>query len=390
MTVNDRRQSERSGKRSSQKRRKIKTKRFIMLLIAAAVIAFIAFNWEWLSPVAILQRVQAAKNGAGMVTEYPADIAGKQIAGISGFGGGGILAADSGCFLLRLDSALYFQYAMASTTAAIGDRAALVYEKGGVKFQYFNAEGRVFEQESTDKIVQMAVAKNGSYALMTAPSEYSSKLTIYASTHTQLFSQFFQTPHLTRIALNNSAQYCAVIALETVDGQLCSKLWVYDTGLPDPVYTQSFIGLLALDMKYCSDGGLVIFFDRAAVRLNAKNEIVWKVDFDGLAAFATAPDGTVGLLLDDTEGIGCTLKVCGAGGELWTARVSGQAKGLSVREGQAAYLAGGQVFVLDENGQSAGMAECTLDTYCAAFGEKFIALVGKDKITRVLLSEIKG
>jgi hypothetical protein len=144
---NEEKQTEQRDKRSAQKRRKIKIRRFILLLITAAVIAFIAFNWSWLSPVAILQRIQAAKSGVGVVTAYPADIAGKQIAGISGFGGGGILAVDSGCFLLRSDSTTYFQYAMASTTAAIGDRAALVYEKGGTKFQYFNTEGRVFERE---------------------------------------------------------------------------------------------------------------------------------------------------------------------------------------------------------------------------------------------------
>ncbi len=388
MEENDEKRIEQRDKRSAQNRRKIKVKRFILLLIAAAVIAFIALNWDWLSPVAILQRIQAAKSGAGVVTLYPADTAGKQVAGISGFGSGGILVADSGCFLLRSDNATYFQYAMASTTAAIGDKAALVYEKGGVKFQYFNAEGRVFERESVDKIVRMAVAKNGSYALLTAPSEYSSKLTIYSSTHTELFAQFFQTPNLTRIALNSSAQYCAVMTLETVEGQLCSKLWIYDTGLQDPVYTQSFTGLLALDMKYCDDGGLVIIFDRAAVRLNTKNEIAWHFDYNELAAFAASPDGTVGLLLDDTEGIGCTLKVCGTEGELWTAQVSGQAKGLSVRQGQAAYLAGGQVFVLNETGQSAGAADCSLDTVYTVLGSKFVILVGKDKISRILMSDL--
>ena len=388
MEENDERRVEQRDKRSAQNRRKIKVRRFILLLITAAIIVFVAFNWEWLSPVAILQRVQAAKSGAGVVTAYPVDIAGKQVAGISGFGSGGILAADSGCYLLRLESATYYQYAMASTTAAIGNRAALVYEKGGTKFQYFNAEGRVFERTSADKIERMAVAKNGSYALLTAPSDYSSKLTIFSGTHTELFSQFFQTPNLTRIALNSTAQNCAVMVLETVDGQLCSRLFIYDTGLQDPIYTQNFTGLLVLELKYCDDGGLVIVFDRAAVRLNAKNEIAWQVDFDGLAAFASSPDGTVGLLLDDTEGIGCTLKVCGAAGELWTAQVSGQAKGLSVREAQAAYLAGGQVFVLDQTGQSAGSADCSLDTVYTMLGSKFVVLVGKDKISRILTSDL--
>ncbi|HOP10232.1 MAG TPA: DUF5711 family protein [Oscillospiraceae bacterium] len=374
--------------RDSKKRRKIRAKRWLILFVTALVIVFIACNWEWLSPVAILQRVQAAKSGAGVVTEYPVDIAGKEVAGISGFGSGGILAADSGCYLLRSDSTTYYQYALASTTAVIGDKAALVYEKGGTKFQYFNTEGRVFEYENAEQILRMAVAKNGSYALLTAPSEYSSKLTIYSNTHTELFSQFFQTPNLTRIALNSSAKYCAVIVLETIDGQLCSQLSVYDTGLQDPVYTQTFAGLLALDMQYCEDGDLVIVFDRAAVRYNTKYELSWRVDFDGLAAYATSNDGTVGLLLDDSEGIGCTLKVCGEQGELWSAQISGQAKGLSVRDGKAVYLAGGQVLLLDESGKSAGTAECSLDTYSTALGDKFVVLVGKDKISRILLSDM--
>jgi len=388
MEENDVKRPEQRDGRSGLKRRKIKLRRFFLLLITAAVIVSIAFNWDWLSPVAILQRVQAAKSGTGLVTAYPSDIAGKQVAGISGFGSGGILAADSGCFLLRAENAVYYQYMMASATAAIGDRAALVYEKGGTKFQYFNTEGRVFERESTGKIVRMAVAKNGSYALLTAPSEYSSKLVIYSGTHTELFSQFFQTPNLTRIALNGSAKYCAVMILETVSGQLCSKLSIYDTGLQDPVYTQNFAGLLALDMKYCGDGGLVIIFDRTAVRLNAKHEIVWQIDFGGLAAYATSPDGTVGLLLDGTEGIGSTLKVCGAEGELWSAQIPGQAKGLSVREGGAAYLAGGQVKLLDKTGRTAGAADCSLDTAYTVLGSKFVVLAGKGKLTRIFLSDM--
>ena len=373
-----------------KKRRKIKIRRFIIILIVAAVIAFIVLNWAWISPVAILQRVQAAKNGAGLVTAYPTDIAGKEVAGISGFGSGGILVSDSGCYLLRTDNTLYYQYAMASTTASIGDKAALVYEKGGNKFQYFNTEGRVFEQESVDKILRMAVSKNGSYALLSAPSDYSSKLTIYSVTHTELFSQLFETPNVTRIAMNNNAKYCAVMILTTVDGQLCSQLSIYDTGLQDPVFTKSFAGLLALDMKFCDDGGLVIIFDRAAIRLNAKNEIIWQFNFDGLAAFVIAYDGTVGLLSDDSEGIGCTIKVYDTEGELWSAQVSRQAKGLSVRNGRAAYIADGKILLLDETGQSAGMTACTLDTYGTSFGDKFIALVGKDKITRVLISEMNG
>jgi len=390
MAENDERQTEKRGVRSGNKRRKIRARRWLILFAVVTLLVFIACNWEWLSPVAILQRIQAAKSGAGVVTEYPADIAGEEIAGISGFGSGGILVADSGCYLLRADNTLYYQYAMTSPTAAIGNKAALVYEKGGTNFQYFNIEGRVSEQESADTIVRMAVAKNGSYALLTAPSEYSSKLTIYSATHTELFSQFFQTPNLTRIALNNSAKYCAVMILETVDGQLCSQLSVYDTSLQDPVYTQDFAGLLALDMQYCDDGGLEIVFDRSAVRLSTKNELVWQTDFDGLAAYAANPDGTVGLLLDDSGGTGCTLKVCDTQGELWSAQVSGQAKGLSVRDGRAVYLAGGEVILLDETGQNAGTAECSLDTYCTALGDKFLIIAGKDKITRILLSDLNG
>lgn len=389
MEENDEKRMEQRELRSGQKRRKIKLRRFILLLIAAAAITFIALNWDWLSPVAILQRIQAGKSSAGIVIEYPADIAGEEIAGISGFGSGGILAANSGCFLLRADNTLYYRYAMASTTAAIGDKAAIIYEKGGTKFQYFNTESRVFELESADKIVRMAVARNGSYALLTAPSEYSSKLTLYSGTHAEFFSQFFQTPNLTRIALNASAKYCAVIVMETVNGQLCSRLSVYDTALPDPVFSRSFSGLLALDMKYCDDGGLVIIFDRAAVRLSPKNELAWQADFDGLAAFSVSADGTVGLLSDNSEGVGCTLKICNAEGELWSAQVSGQAKGLSVRDGKAVYLAGNKVLLLDETGRNIGSADCSLDTYSAALGDKFIILAGKDKISRIFITSLE-
>ncbi len=386
---NDEKSIEQRQKRSSKKRRKIKLRRFILLLLAAAVIVLIALNWDRLSPVAILQRIQAAENGAGVVIEYPADIAGQEIAAISGFGSGGILAANSGCFLLRADNALYYRYAMASTTAAIGDKSALIYEKGGTKFQFFNAEGRVFEQESADKIVRMACAKNGSYALLTAPSEYSSKLTIFSSSHKEMFSQFFKTPNLTRIALNSSAKYCAVIVTETANGQLSSNLTVYDTGKPDPVFTRSFTGLLALDMKYCDDGGLVIVFDRAAVRLNAGNEAVWQADYTGLAAFSVSADGTVGLLSDNPEGVGCTLSVYNAKGIVWTAQVPGQSKGLTVRDEKAVCISGSKLILLDEAGKIAGSEDCSLDTNAAVLGDRFIIFAGKDKISRVSLSSLQ-
>ena len=374
-----------------KKRRSKKIWRTVIIGCCVALVIIVGFNWDTMSPVAVLQRIRAASNEQGAVTQYPLDVAAKTVAAFCDMGKSGVLVTDAGCTVLKEDKAVFYAGKAVSPSAAVGSKAALIYSDGGNYYAIYSEDGKTSEGTSPFPIKGGAVSRGGSCALLISPTDYSTKLVVNSATGSELFSEFFSTPNITDVALSDGADRCAVIRLDTRDGSLVSVLTVYDISQVEPLMSAELGGLLELEMRFDSTGGLCVVCDYATVFYDSDMQQVLRTDYDGLTDFAISAECRVGLICDSgSVTAGKTLTLLDSGGELYNIEVEHQAGGISVFERECAYVSGGRAVLLNSEGAEYAYTDCTLDTYKTALCDGFLALVGNNKVTCQSIKAISG
>ncbi len=386
-----RRQTETEDAPASTKRRRrlsVKARRLLVFLAIGLVILFVALNWQWLSPVAILQRVQAAKSEKGVVLEYPLDIAQRVITGFSRMGDDGFVVTDAGCLLLTDKCAYSYTHSLTSPYADIGSRYALLYESGGTDYLMHSVHGRLFSLSAdSTEIRAAAVAENGAYAVVTAPTVYSAKLVVYSTSHTALFSQFLASPKITGVCLDASASRCAVVERDTENGQLVSRVTVYHLSETDPVFETALDDWLVTEIAFDQTGRLCVVGDRGACYYAADYKPLYALSYEGdLTAYCLdREDGSLAVLLDSGNvTAGRLVLLLDAGGERWRAAVSYRAGALTACGNSVCYIDSGEAVLLT-GGTEIGRVACALDTDDALLTPTCVYLTGKAKLYRIAL-----
>lgn len=345
-------------------RRARKTRRAVIIAVVIALVALVWINWDVLSPVAILQRLQASRNDRGVQGEYPLDVAQDELFCLTPLGGGAFAAGRSGCYILGDKYPISYSYSLTSPTAAMGQQNALIYESGGEDYLMYSRDGLLFSRSSDTPIRCGAVAKNGIYALVTAPSDYTSLLSIYSVTHSVLFTQSVSDPNVAFTALSASAERVALVTLTSDGGRICSALTVYDTVETEPMLVTQLSGQLVLDMKFDKLDRLVLLTDRGIIYYNEKCELVSQYEYaENLEAFCLTFEGSAALLFDTGNvTTGKLLELIDGSGLKYSIQVPYGVKAVTASGNNAFYLGSGLLVGLDAEGRQTVSLECPLDT----------------------------
>lgn len=372
----------------TKKRRALKARRVLIVLLLAAAAALLAVNRDRLSPVSMLQKARAARSEQGEVREFPLDLAQENVAGFCEMRDGVFLAADSGCYVIRPKKAVFYKYSLNSPASAAGARSAAVFEQDGSEYIIHSRDGRVCSGSCENPIRNMAVAKKGGRAVLSAPTPYSSYLQIFDAAGSELFSQALSTCAVSCLALSADSSLCAVCEPAVRDGLLVSDVTVYSISEELPAARMTLPGLLALQLRFDSDGRLCALCDRALVYYSPKFEEICRCGYGGLVSYWLDSECRAALIAGGNgRGEDRVLMTADASGESRRLPVSSRACGVCRRGGRVLYIDGPRLVLLSDSCEKLGEAECSPDTRMAALGENFAAAAGKSRCVRLPLSD---
>ncbi|MBR7071312.1 MAG: hypothetical protein IKI29_04025 [Clostridia bacterium] len=126
---------------------------------------------------------------------------------------------------------------------------ALVFDQGGKGFAIWNLKECVLEKESKQVIRTATVSRSGSYAVVTDADSYTAVVQVFDKNNKLVFEWRSATDMINNVALSPSGKKLAVSTVNGKNGQLISRVLLFDFKQSSPVYSAEYTDKTVLSLE---------------------------------------------------------------------------------------------------------------------------------------------
>lgn len=175
----------------------------------------------------------------------------------------------------------------------------IVYDLDSSRFRIQQNTEIKYEGEASGRIMAGAIGKKGNYALGTYGENVQSVLTVYTKKHEAAFIWNFKSERIVDIALSDNGKFAAVITVEAVDGQINSKLYVFDFKSSEYLSCFEYKGTTLLKVDYVKKTDIVAVGDnlRTCILKNTQKQTDQLFNSDVLTNYSLTDKGRSTLVL---------------------------------------------------------------------------------------------
>lgn len=150
----------------------------------------------------------------------------------------------------------------------------IVYDLDSARFRVMNNTEITHEGEAAGKITAGAIGKSGNYALGTYGDTVQSLLTVYNKKNEEIFIWRFKSERITDISLSDNGKFAAVATVDVKDGEISSKLYVFDFKSSEYVSCFDYPGTTLVKVDYVKGKNIVAIGDnlRSYIKNNTKRK----------------------------------------------------------------------------------------------------------------------
>lgn len=178
---------------------------------------------------------------------------------------------------------------------------AVVYNRNGNRYRVENRTDVLYSGETAEdeKIITAALSKKGHLALATFSDSCSSKLMVYSSNYKkEIFEWQCSQDSITSVDLSDNGKYAAVSVVGARDGEIYSKVYVFDFDYSDPKMEFEYYGTAMLAVRFVKGDNVVAVGDNLVSYLkSSKTKEDIEYGTSSLAAFDFSEDGETAIVL---------------------------------------------------------------------------------------------
>lgn len=233
---------------------------------------------------------------------------------------------------------------------------AIVYNRNGNRFRVENRTDILFQGETPEdeKIITAAIGAKGNIALATFSDDCTSKLTVYGSTYKKtIFSWNCAQDSITSVDLSENGKYAVVSVVGARDGEIFSKVVIFDFEYAEPKAEYEYPGTAMLGVHFSKNDNVVAVGDNLVSFIkNFKKAENMEYGSSTLSNFAFSEDGYSVLVLSE-HGSTNSVKLFCYNPSLTKAcekKFETTIKSLFVYKGHISVLFENEVLVLKTNG----------------------------------------
>lgn len=250
------------------------------------------------------------------------------------------------------------QTAHTYSTPKIASRGskAVIYNQNGNRFRIENRTDTLFSGETAEdeKIITAAMGAKGNVALATFSKDSASKLIVYGSNYKKsIFTWVCSQDSITSVDLSDNGSYVAVSVVGAREGEIYSKVYVFDFDYKEPRIEQEYEGTAILAVHFGKNDNVVaIGNDLISFIKSAKN--IENIDYESstLSNFAFSEDGFTALVLSEHGSTNNEKLVCYSPSfnDTFTAKYESAVKSITIYQGRLSVLLDDKVYVYRTNG----------------------------------------
>lgn len=133
----------------------------------------------------------------------------------------------------------------------VSSARTLLLDQNGTAYKIYNLNSAVVTENINDKIITGDIARNGTYAIVSKPSDYASKVDVLSKSNKLLFSWSSSKEIVTAVCLSNNGKKIAISTIYSDAGEYTSKVYVFNYKNADPLlkleYNQPVLYLKTLN-----------------------------------------------------------------------------------------------------------------------------------------------
>ncbi len=191
---------------------------------------------------------------------------------------------------------------------------AVLYNRNGNRYRIENRSDILYsgETDSEEKIITAALSEKGHLALATTSKSAQSMLTVYSSNYKKIIFQW-NCIHDSIISVDLSAngKFAAVAVVGARDGEIYSKIYIFDFEYSDPVSEFEYPGTTILEVRFTKSDNVAAVGDNLTSFIkSSKNKNDFEYGTSTLANYAFSDDGHTILALSEHGSSNSTILTC--------------------------------------------------------------------------------
>lgn len=220
------------GDKAKQLAKKIK--KFTALAVVIAIVFLISF----MTPTGVFEYLQNSYLAMGS-GEFPREIVGSQTVS-SQYNNDKIYVISDLAYTVynsKGKTILSDTHGFSKPFMKVSDARTLLLDQNGVDYKIYNLNGSLEAQTLKEKIITGDISRNGTYAIVTKPLDYASKVEVFNKNNKMLFSWSSSKEIVTAVCLSNNGKKIAVSTIYSNAGEYISKVYVFNYKNANPLST---------------------------------------------------------------------------------------------------------------------------------------------------------
>ena len=195
------------------------------------------------------------------------------------------------------------QHTYSTPAVSVKGGKAVLYNRNGNRYRIENRSDTLYtgETESEEKIITAALSEKGHLALATTSKSAQSTLTVYSSNYKKIIFQW-NCIHdsIISVDLSPNGHYAAVASVGARDGEMYSKVSIFDFEYSDPVSEFEYFGTTILEVHFTKSDNIVAVGDNLTSFIkNFKNKTDLEYGTSTLSNYTFSDDGHTVLALSE-------------------------------------------------------------------------------------------
>lgn len=235
----------------------------------------------------------------------------------------------------------------------------IVYDLGSGRFRIQNDTEIIREYTLEKSITAAAISPKGSFAVASYDENSQAVLYAYSKNGEQNFSKTLNGERIIDIDFSSNGKYIAVAAIGAVDGEMTSKLYVFNVKNSEKyISCFEYPGTTLLRVNYIKGNNLVALGDKIRTYIKNNTEKIEELNFasDRLGSYSVAPNGFSALMLSKygSTSLSELTLYTNKNKQKFTQTFEQEVKGVSTDGKYTAVLFDGEVRTFNKKGKQVG------------------------------------
>lgn len=240
---------------------------------------------------------------------------------------------------------------------SVNNGKAIVFNRDDNRYRVENRTETLYtgETATTEKIITCAIGKSGNIAIATTCDSAVSKLSVLNNNYKkEVYAWKCASDSIIAVSLSDNGKYAAVAVIGARDGEIFSKIYIFDFEYQDPVSTFEYPGTAIIDLNFVTNNKVVAIGDNLISFIDDLDEKEDKsYESNTLSNYCFAEDGTTVLVLSEYGSTNSQIltSYTKSFGVAFEEKLTSSVKSIHAANSRVSVLLDGEVLVYKGNGK---------------------------------------